>query len=54
MNINLQHYQEQYIQYVKKQEIDKELKKKFIEILIEKKIAKRKEMWCLGIRFFVS
>ncbi|WP_026725752.1 hypothetical protein [Flavobacterium sasangense] len=45
MNINLQHYQEQYIQYVKKQEIDEELKKQFIEILIEKKTAKRAEMW---------
>ena len=45
MNINLKYYQEQYIQYIKEQNIDEELKKLFTAILLENDLTKRQEMW---------
>ena len=45
MNINLKYYQEEYIQYIKEQNIDEELKKQFTAILLENDLTKRLEMW---------
>jgi hypothetical protein len=45
MNIDLKYYQEEYILYIKEQNIDEELKKQFTAILLENDLTKRLEMW---------